>query len=453
MGKISAGFKYTIKTIKSMDFRTPKGTRDIMQKDAENVEKLLDVVRSIFRRFGFSPLFTPAFEDFNLLSVKGGLGEGVKDDIYYFKDKSNRELGLRFDLTMPMVRVVATNPQIKKPFRRYAIGRVWRYDQPQAMRYREFWQADVDIVGAESAVADAECLAVACECLEQLGFKNFYVRVNNRKMLQSVFESAFEIDNADKIKDVFRSIDKLDKIGEEGVEKELNEKGVKPKQIKKMMKFLETKGSNDVVLKKLSKIYGDVDGLVELRELIKYSKQMKIAKRVKIDVSMVRGLDYYTGSVFEVELGEGVSCGGGGRYDALIQNVGGPEIPATGISLGISRIFQIMKDKEMFGKLSNGMPSVFVANVDEDVFDEALKIAAKLRKKEIPTQTDSAGRNLGKQLEYADAVEVDYVVIVGKDELKEGKLTLKDMVAKSEDKLTLSDVIKKLKSKNKGKYF
>jgi len=430
-----------------MDFRTPKGTRDIMQKDAENMEKLLDVVRSIFRRFGFSPLFTPAFEDFGLLSVKGGLGEGVKDDIYYFKDKSDRELGLRFDLTMPMVRVVATNPQIKKPFRRYAIGRVWRYDQPQAMRYREFWQADVDIVGAESTVADAECLAVVCECMEQLGFKDFYIRVNNRKMLQNIFERAFEIDSANKIKDVFRSIDKMDKIGEEGVEKELKEKGIKPKQIKKMMKFLKTRGSNAVVLKKLAKMYGEVDGLAELSELIKYAKQMKIAKSVKIDVSMVRGLDYYTDSVFEVELGEGVSCGGGGRYDALIQNVGGPEIAATGISLGISRIFQIMKDKEMFEKLDGRIPNVFVANVDEDVFDDALKIAAKLRKKGIPTQTDSAGRNLGKQLEYANAIGIDYVVIVGKEELKQGKLTLKDMAAKSEDKLSLSDVIKKLKPK------
>lgn len=418
-----------------------------MQKDAENMEKLLDVVRSIFRRFGFSPLFTPAFEDFGLLSVKGGLGEGVKDDIYYFKDKSDRELGLRFDLTMPMVRVVATNPQIKKPFRRYAIGRVWRYDQPQAMRYREFWQADVDIVGAESTVADAECLAVVCECMEQLGFKDFYIRVNNRKMLQNIFERAFEIDSANKIKDVFRSIDKMDKIGEEGVEKELKEKGIKPKQIKKMMKFLKTRGSNAVVLKKLAKMYGEVDGLAELSELIKYAKQMKIAKSVKIDVSMVRGLDYYTDSVFEVELGEGVSCGGGGRYDALIQNVGGPEIAATGISLGISRIFQIMKDKEMFEKLDGRIPNVFVANVDEDVFDDALKIAAKLRKKGIPTQTDSAGRNLGKQLEYANAIGIDYVVIVGKEELKQGKLTLKDMAAKSEDKLSLSDVIKKLKPK------
>jgi len=432
-----------------MDFKTPKGTKDIMQNDAENMEKLLDVVRSVFRRFGFSPLFTPAFEDFGLLSIKGGLGEGVKDDIYYFKDKSDRELGLRFDLTMPMVRVVATNPQIKKPFRRYAIGRVWRYDQPQAMRYREFWQADVDIVGTGSAVADAECLAVVCECMEQLGFKDFYIRVNNRKMLQSIFESTFEIDDADKIKDVFRSIDKMDKIGEEGVERELKEKGIKPKQIKKMMKFLKIKGSNAAVLKKLAKRYGEVDGLAELGELIKYAKQMKIAKKVKIDVSMVRGLDYYTGSVFEVELGEGVSCGGGGRYDALIQNVGGPEMPATGISLGISRIFQVMKDKQMFEKLDDGMPSVFVANVDDDVFDDALNIASKLRKKGISTQTDSAGRNLGKQLEYADAVGVDFVVIVGKKELREGKLTLKDMAAKSEDKLALRDILKKLKSRKK----
>jgi len=233
-----------------MKFQPPKGTRDYMPEQAAKLQKLLDIVRSVFEKYGFAPLFTPVFEDFRLLSAKGGLGEAVKDEIYYFKDKSDRELGLRFDLTMPLVRVIASNPQLKLPFKRYAIGRVWRYDQPQAMRYREFWQADIDVVGTGSTVADVECLAATCECLERLGFQDFFIRINNRKVVQSVFEKSIEGEN---IKDVFRVIDKLDKIGEEGVRAELEQKITDSRNIAKIIKFLKISGSNNAIIKKLAK--------------------------------------------------------------------------------------------------------------------------------------------------------------------------------------------------------
>jgi len=428
-----------------MKFQTPKGTKDYMPEQATKLQKLLDIVRSVFEKFGFAPLFTPAFENFGLLSAKGGLGEAVKDEIYYFKDKSNRELGLRFDLTMPLVRVIASNPQLKLPFKRYAIGRVWRYDQPQAMRYREFWQADVDVIGSRSIAADVECLAATCECLERLGFQDFFIRINNRKVVQSVFEKSIEGEN---IKEVFRAIDKLDKIGEEGVRAELEQKISDTRNIAKIIKFLKISGSNNAIIKKLRKKYGDVEGVAELEQLLKFAKEFGIAKRLKLDLSLVRGLDYYSGAVFEVELGEGVSCGGGGRYDNLVKDVGGSAVPATGISLGISRIFEVMKKNKMFERLPAATVRVFVANTDEKLLPEVVKVAKRLRKKGVACQTDLMRRSLTKQLEYADSVGAEYVIIVGEKELKEGLYVLKDMKMKIEDRLKLGEIIKKLKSKS-----
>lgn len=423
-----------------MEFQPPKGTRDYVGEDAERMQSVTDVVRGVFERSGFRPLFTPAFEDFALLGVKGGLGEAVKDEIYFFKDKSDRELGLRFDLTMPMVRVVATNPQMQKPFRRYAMGNVWRYENPQSMRYREFVQADVDVVGSASLRADVECAAIACECLDRLGFDEYYVRTNNRKLLQSIFEKLI---GADKVKDAFRSIDKLDKIGEDGVKAELEQKGIASKEI---LRFLRIRGSNKTVLAKLRKAYGENDGLAEMEKLFALAKQFGIEKRLKFDVSLVRGLDYYTGPLFEVYLGEKFGCGGGGRYDRLIQDVGGPATPATGISLGISRIVEVMRERGMFDKLQAGRAKVFLANVDDESFAYALKMAAKLRRKGIACETDSMQRKLGQQLEYADGARFRYAVVVGKNEIASGRFKLKDMAAKTEEEMPFARLAQKVKA-------
>ncbi len=432
-----------------MKFQTPKGTRDFMPEEAAKLQKVLDIVRSVFEKYGFAPIFTPMFEDFGLLSAKGGLGEAVKNEIYYFKDKADRELGLRFDLTMPLVRVIASNPQIPKPFKRYAISRVWRYDQPQAMRYREFWQADVDVVGSSSIIADVECIAATCESLERLGFQDFFIRINNRKIVQSIFEKSIGMNN---IREAFRSIDKLGKIGDDGVKAELEEKAIDSKTITKIMKFLKISGSNNSIIIKLGKKYGQVDGLTELEDLLKFAKKFGMAKRLKIDLSLVRGLDYYTGCVFEVELGGGVSCGGGGRYDNLVKDIGGPDIAATGISMGISRIFEVMKNNKMFESLPSNTTRVFIANVDKKLLPEAIKVSKRLRNKAkgVLCQTDLMDRNLTKQLEYADSLGVDYVIIVGQKELKEGKYVLKDMKMKLEDRLKIGEIIKKFKKSQKS---
>jgi histidyl-tRNA synthetase len=403
-----------------MKFQPPKGTRDLMPEDAARMQKVVEIVRAVFERYGFRPLVTPAFENFELLAAKGGLGEGVKDEIYYFKDKSNRELGLKFDLTMPLARVVSSNPQIPKPFKRYAIERVWRYDNPQALRYREFWQADVDIVGSKSLDADAEVIAVACKVLEELGFKDFKIRLNDRRLLDN-FLKTIGVGNA---MDVFRSVDKLDKVGEEGVEKELKEKGLKDQKIKEIFRFLNS-GSKK-----------------EFKPLMEKLAAYGCEKYMEADFSLVRGLEYYTGVVFEISLDANVSCGGGGRYDNLIKAVGGMDLPATGISLGLDRILEVMKERKMFDWKTT--TEVFVANVGNTEKD-AIKISEELRKEGLQSQTNVMEWNLDKQLEYADKIGVPYVVIVGEKELKAKKLKLRDMKSKKEEELVLKDIMKKLK--------
>jgi len=418
-----------------MKFQPLKGTRDFLPDEAEKMQKMIDTVRSVFEKYGFEPLFTPVLESFELLSAKGGLGEGVKDEIYYFKDKSDRELGLRFDLTMPLARVVASNPQLQKPIKRYVIDRVWRYDNPQKLRDREFWQADIDVVGSKSLLADVECLAAICESLEKLGLKNFYIRLNNRKLLQGIFENFLD---KNKISDAFRAIDKLDKIGIDDVKRELDNKKI---DSKKVLDAIKISGSNKEILKSLKKKYGENESVEELEKLLSYAESFGIENKLKIDLSLVRGLDYYTSVVFEVYVGAGVSCGGGGRYDNLIKNISGFDMPATGISLGLSRLFEFMKEKNLEER-----KSVFVARVNDDVLGDVVGIIQKLRDKGIVCRMELMERNLSKQLEYANKIGASYVIVIGPEEVQKKKYKLKDMRKKSEKEMALEQIVKQLKS-------
>lgn len=413
-----------------MKFQPPKGTRDLFPEDAEKLQKIIEIIRPVFEKYGFRELVTPSFESFELLSKKSG--EAIKNEIYYFKDKSDRELGLRFELTASFARILASNPNLSKPFKRFEIGKVWRYDNPQAMRWREFWQADIDIAGSSSPLADVECLAAVCECLEKLGFKDFFIRLNNRKLLQSIFKNFVE---ANAVADVFRTIDKLDKIGEEGVNNELKKKNIDPKKI---LEFIKISGSNQEIIKRLKKF--ECEGLDEIMQALDYAKGFEIDKKIKLDLSLIRGLDYYTGLVYEVFLGAGLSCGGGGRYDKLVESVGGNPTPMTGISLGLERILELMKNKKMFEE--DNKTKAFVANVNEKVKNDAIKIANQLRKEGINCQIDLMNRSLGKQLEYADNVQIPFVLIVGEKEVKNKKFKLKDMKKKIEKEMSLEKIIK-----------
>ena len=413
-------------------FQTPRGTRDFLPGEMIRRVFVLDTVRKVFEAYGFDPLETPAFEDWELLAKKGGGGDEIRNEIYYFKDKSDRELGLRFDLTVPMARVVAGNPQLQKPFRRYQIGRVWRYDRPQAGRYREFWQADVDIVGAESVDADLECIAVMVSVLKKLGFGKFAVRLNSRKILNGIIE--FIDIQKKQVPAVFRALDKLEKIGEKGVLKEMAASGVDRRKAGKLLELIKKRGKPGDILEKEMNAIGSNDtarlGLEELKRMVEIGNVYGISDRIEIDFSLVRGLDYYTGPIFEISIETKKNVGsvaGGGRYDNLIELYGGRWTPATGISLGVERICEIMEAEKMF-KLPGTKTLVFVVCISDDLKSEALKIAQKLREDGVPTQTELMGRNMKKQMEYINSSKIPFALFVGEKEVKSNRFTLRNMV-------------------------
>lgn len=408
------------------EFQVVRGMRDFLPELAVKKQFIEDLCRKVFEKYGFLPLETPVVEEFGLLSKKGSGGEAVKDEIYYFKDKSERELGLRFDLTVPLARVVASNPQLPKPFKRYQIADVYRYDRPGASRYRKFTQADIDIVGSDSAVADFECLAVAIEILQGLGLK-FKIRVNNRKLLEEV---ALACNVArDCVKECFRCIDKLGKIGLEGVAKELKEKGIGTG----ILGTITKKGIVDV-----KKILKGTEGLVELEGLLGLLKKEGLEKFVEVDLSLARGLEYYTGNVFEVALEKGPSVGGGGRYDNLVKAYGGQDAPAVGISFGVDRLLDVL-EKKLVVKAG---ARVFVVPVGEKMVEQGLELAQKIRALGINASMDLNSRGISKNLDYANKMGIPFAAILGENECKEKCFTLKDMKKGKEQKVKIADLKK-----------
>jgi histidyl-tRNA synthetase len=409
--------------------QTPKGTRDFVGEDAELYFYLIDLIRRIYEKYGFVPLDTPAFESLELLTKKSG--QEIEKEIYSFKDKSGRELGLRFDLTVPMARVVSSG-QFKKPFKRYQIGKAWRYDQPQAGRFREFTQADIDTIGTDSVIADLECLQVVIEIFNQLGLKAT-IRVNNRKILQSLVESF----GVKKFAVAFRIIDKQDKIGWKGVERELKKL---MKNSEKLLKIL--KESN---LKKIESFMDDNgnQGLEELDNLFSLAKKIGIEKYLKPDLSLVRGLDYYTGNVFEISSGLNVSVGGGGRYDDLTKVLGGKKEPAVGISIGVDRLMEVLK-KKGFKIPKNKL--IYIATVNKEMQNKALKILDNLRKNNIRSEMNLAERSLSNQLKFASSKGAEKVVIIGPKDLKKNQVTIRDMNTGKEKKVKLKNLTKEFKS-------
>lgn len=420
-----------------------KGMRDFPPQEMILRNFVLDTIRQTFESFGFDPLETPAIENWNVLSSKGGGGSEILKETYQFKDKGNREVGLRYDLTVPLARFMAMNPTLPLPFKRYQIGRVWRYSDIAKGRFREFWQADVDVIGSEDMLADAEVIACANSALKNLGFKKFTIRLNNRKILSALVKYAGVEER--KTGEVFKIIDKLEKIGSKGVEEELSQLGLPDGIIKKVMKFVKIEGSPREILGKASKLVGDVEeGLKETQQLLSYLKTLKIDSELKIDFSLARGLDYYTGPIFEIVASEDVgSIAGGGRYDEMVSVFLGKDIPATGISLGVERIIEVMKEREIV-KLTKTKVKVLVANVNEEVIEDSLKIAQQLRGEGIATLMDLRKRKLTKQLAIANSLGIPYVVVVGPQELKEGKVTLRDMETGEQKKVKVDKIKEEL---------
>jgi histidyl-tRNA synthetase len=428
-------------------FQAPRGTRDFLPEEMILREKVFDTVKRVFKKWGFDPFKTPAFENYELFTMKDSIGEGEANKLYIFEDKSKRKLALRFDQTVPFARQVTNNPQLPKPIKRWEISRVWRYEETKKGRYREFWQCDVDTVGSKDMIADAEIIGCTLEVLRELGFDDCYMRINNRKLLSAILQ--YSGISKDKITDVFRDIDKLDKIGIEGVRKELKKDGIQEDQVERIVEIIGIKGNAGEVLEKAEGLIGDIkigkEGVEELKKLVGYLKKMGI-ENVKVDMSLVRGLDYYTSTIFEAMSSDKKigSLAGGGRYDKMIASFSGEkgEVPAVGVGIGTERIIDLLKER--VGAKAKTSTRLFVVNVNEKVFGKCLELAQEFRKAGISTQVNLMEKPLSKQLEYANSLGIPFAVIVGEKEIEAGKYKLKNMESGEEKQLKVEEIIKKI---------
>jgi len=413
-----------------MTYQPPRGTRDFLPEDMIKRNRVLDIIRSTFEKWGFDPLQTPAFEDWKLLSAKGG--QDIKNEIYYFKDKSERELGLRFDFTVPLARVAASNPGLPKPFRRYQMGPVWRYDRPGSGRYREFWQCDVDVIGSSFPESDALCVAVACDTLRELGVKDFSIRINSRKIVEAFLVT---IGLKEKVVDVLRSIDKLAKIGEKKVAEELNKKKVSQEKIRKIMNFVKIDNLSEAG-KMIGKEELGKKGVEEIEAILSFIDVLGFFDFVKFDLSLVRGLEYYTGPVFEISSGLDISVGGGGRYDRLIEGFGGKSTPAVGISFGLDRLMLVLEDKKDAERTNTKIYVASVGNVKKDT----IRVARELISLGVPAEFDLMDRSLSKQLDYANSKGILFVIVIGEKEIRAGKAKLRNMRTGEEKEISLNSL-------------
>jgi len=428
-------------------FQPPRGTRDFLPEEMLKRNWVLDRIREVFEAYAFEPLGTPAFESWELLKVKSG--EDIVNQIYYFKDKSDRELGLRFEWTASLARVISSHRELQMPFKRYAIGPVWRYENPSETHYREFWQADADVVGVSDEVADAEVLALAVDCLKKLGFESFVIKLNDRRILEAFVELVGMPE--ENTLGIIRAIDKLSKIGKDGVMNELSRYIQDKDTALRLLDLVSLKSSPEDVIKYaanyLKKKPKGIKGCAALKTILDYSKPFGYHDYVVIDLTLARGLDYYTGPVYEVSAKGFEDYGsivGGGRYDEIISLFGGEPTPATGISLGIERIMSLLEKRGGLESLKLGV-DVLVSPVSESMKPIAIEIAQSLRRSGIPTTLDLLWRGLSKQLDFADKKGIRKVIIIGEKELKDKYVTLRDMTTGEQQIVKMEELPRLLK--------
>jgi len=420
------------KSMAKINLETVRGMRDFMPEDKIVRDEVIGKIKKVFESYGFAPLETPVLENFDLLRGKGQYGDEALKLIYEFADKGGRQVGLRYDLTVPLARVVAMNPQLPKPFKRYCIDKVWRYERPQAGRYREFYQCDVDTVGVDSPAADAEVVACANSALKAIGIEKFTFRINSRKLMNELLTDAGVPKN--QIVRTLRVLDKRDKLSKEEVAKELRA-FLSEESTNELLELMKLSGDWYKISKTI-KVCDDTKKVIE--EFLNYLKSFGI-KNFVIDLSLARGLDYYTGFVFEIEASKEIgSIGSGGRYDTLVEGLTGQKVPATGISLGLERVLYVLKAKKIKTKTK-----VYVVPIKETA--KAIEIAEELRKSGINCDLDLSGRSVGKNLEYASKMEIPFAILVGEQEIKREKVKLRDMRTGGEELLNVSEVINKLK--------
>ncbi len=423
-----------------MELIQPKGTRDFLPEKQIQKQEITEKIKQVFELYGYSPIETPVFERFEVISSKYAGGEEILKETFSFEDQGKRKLGLKYDLTVPLARVIAMNPALKMPFKRYQIERVFRDGPTTTSRYREFYQCDVDIIGTEKMSAEAELMKIASKVFEKLNLE-VEIKLNNRKLLNGLME---EIGiKKEKINSVLSAIDKLDKIEKKEIEKELKNKGIEEETIKKIFELIEIKGNNKEILEKLEKKVSSEEGkqgIKELKEILDLTKQYKI-NNLYINISLVRGLSYYTGPIFEVLLKKGKiksSVCGGGRYDKMIGLISGKkDFPAVGISFGLERILDELNETE---KTKKTVTEIFVIPIN--IEKNAIELSEKIRSIGIKTEIDLMNRSISKNLDFASKQRIPFVVVLGEKEIKAEEFSLKNMESGKEIKVKISELEK-----------
>lgn len=427
--------------------RLYKGTRDFLPEQMIKRNYVVTIIKEVFEKFGFDPLETPALELWETLS--GKYGEEGDRLTYRFIDRGKREVGLRYDLTVPLSRVIAMYPEIPMPFKRYQVQPVWRADKPQKGRFREFYQCDIDIIGSSSMLADAEIIAAFHRVLTRLNFQKFTIRINSRKILSGIAEISGT--NPEKEAEVARAIDKFDKIGINGVREELINRGIKPDGANKILQVLNIDGSNSGRLEKLSNLLQasqpGQDGIKEMKDLLSYLRMLEVPEdQILFDLYLARGLDYYTGPIYETRVDEPKigSITGGGRYDNLIGLFSGKNLPATGSSIGLERIVTVMDELEMFPKNLKTSVQVLVTIFDSTTLQYSIKIANLLRDRNINCDLYSGNSKLRGQFGLANDRNIPITVVAGPDEMEKNTVNVKNMSSGKQVNVPFESVVEEI---------
>jgi len=423
--------------------------KDVEPEEMNRRLWLYDRIREVVRRYGFQIVEPTTIESLRTLEAKSG--PAIRKEIYWFKDKSGRSLGLRFDLTVGLARMIANRYDLPEPVKFATIGGNWRYDEPQFGRYRYFTQWDVEIFGSDTPSADAEVISVGADILSNVGLKDFIIRISNRRLIESYLRK-IGVRSQTQMEKTLRIIDKIRKAPLDQLRKELRALRIKEGSVGDILEFTALKGPPAEVLDRMGS-FGFTEeemkrGMSELSTLANELESFGQIANCTYDLSVVRGIGYYDGIVFEAfdKGGEDVgSIFGGGRYDKLCRMYGKRDLPATGVAGGIERLMISLERAGLFPKASPAA-KVFVASVQSDIRPEAVRVAQTLRNAGISAEIDLKGRNLSKQLEYADSARIPYVIVLGPKEIQTRTVRIKSMVTRSEIEASMSELSAKLQS-------
>ena len=437
-----------MENIKRVEPRTLSGFMELLPQDQIKFNEMLDTIKKTYELYGFLPEETPIIESSEVLLAKAG-GETEKQ-IYSFK-KGDKDLSLRFDLTVPLAKYVAQYyNDLTFPYRRYQIGKVFRGERAQKGRYREFYQCDIDIIGDGklSIINDAEIPSVIYTTFKNLGFDNFVIKINNRKILNGLFD---ELNISDKKTEILIIIDKLEKIGMEAVKEELSKLELSEEKINKIEQFFKIEGTTDEKIEKLEKLGFNSEifkeGLEELKEVVKYVRLFNVEeKNFVVDLTIARGLDYYTGTVYETNLVGYESIGSicsGGRYENLASYYTKKNLPGVGISIGLTRLFYNLKELGLLKSSKKSISKVGVIPMGVGI-EDAVKISNVLRENNIPNEIYKEDAKLKNKFSYANNLDIPYVIIIGEEEKEKGLYTLKNMISGEQNMLTAEKILEVL---------